>query len=157
MSQERKLANRELPMVLQEQLEVEVCAEAQGRDALGNRARMLVSRAYFEDNGKEFELRVIRIVKPEGILMKDFQKIVDEQARLAAAAAAPPTAHVQTPEETINGVEEGGEVLPEAAEPGSKPISDMNYGELKIEAATRGLTFPGNVAKDKLVKMLVES
>jgi len=69
---------------LEETLLVEVMHEDVGvNHHTGNRKRMYMSREAFNDQQKDLDLRVVRIVKPEGVTM------AQHMASTAGVAAAP--------------------------------------------------------------------
>ena len=159
----RKPADRTLPNVLKELLEVEFRASEQGTQTNGTFKRQFVTREFFEDNGREFELRVIRIVKPEGITMAEYQKsgaqVIDvdpEDAILDADPLIPSTGKAPTAADL------GVDVLVgennEVAEPSmytAGELDELDYAGLKREATARGIEFKGNISKQKLRDLLI--
>lgn len=149
---------RRVPTALKEILEVEFGHPAYVHPITGERKRMQITRDNFDKNGKEFEFRVLRIVKPEGVTMA--QHIAAGEQFIEVPAEDKAAYNEPIPELTAEdlGVDTVVSMTPEPKEekPRGKPITELTYEELKDLASVRDLEYKGNISKAKLIELLLE-
>lgn len=84
-----------LPTVLEETLLVEITDPSVGTDALGNKRQMTMSRAAYETQRKELQMEIVKVLKPEGVTMK--QHLAAPAPKAAPAAPVKATAKPAAP------------------------------------------------------------